>query len=134
MTSGLPMIDDDSAPFWDAARQGRLVLQQCNSCDEFQHYPRSLCIACRGDDLEFVDASGKGVIHSFTIVHRSPNPEQFTAPYVVALIRLEEGPIMMSNVVGADLDDIACEQPVSVDWRTLDDGNRLPIFVPGEGS
>ncbi len=130
MTSGLPTADGDSAPFWDAAREGRLVLQRCSSCARLQHYPRSLCVVCHSQDLDFIDATGAGVVHSFTVVHRSPDPEQFQPPYVVALIRLDEGPIMMSNVVGIDPDEVYCELPVRVDWRDLDDGNRLPVFRP----
>lgn len=130
MTTGIPSIDGDSAPFWEACRNRRLVLQRCTECGGFQHYPRSLCVVCHSDDLEFVDATGRGVVHSFTVVHRSPDPEQFSPPYVVALIRLDEGPIMMSNVVGTDPDTVFCEQPVRVDWRDLDDGNRLPVFRP----
>lgn len=130
MTNGLPMIDSDSAPFWDACREQRLVLQRCHDCQAFQHYPRSLCVACHSTKLDFVEATGRGVVHSFTVVHRSPDPENFTPPYVVALIRLEEGPLMMSNIVGADPDSVFYEQPVRVDWRKLGDGNRLPVFRP----
>ena len=87
-------------------------------------------MVCHSDRLDFVDASGNGVVHSFTVVHRSPDPEQFDPPYVVAMIRLEEGPLMMSNVVGTDPEAVFCEQPVTVDFVDLDDGNRLPVFRP----
>jgi hypothetical protein len=126
------MVDGDSAPFWDAAKEGRLVLQRCTKCDGLQHYPRSLCVSCHSDRLEFVEASGRGIVHSYTVVHRSPDPERFVAPYVVALIRLEEGPMLMSNVVDIEPDSVRCELPVEVGWRDLDDGNCLPVFRPTE--
>ena len=134
MRKGLPLIDDDSAFFWDACKEGRLVLQRCLECDALQHYARSLCTACNSTKLDFVDASGSGVVHSFTVVYRSPDPEGIEPPYVVALIRLDEGPIMMSNVIDTDPETVYCEQPVTVDFLDLEDGNRLPVFRPTPAS
>jgi uncharacterized OB-fold protein len=133
MRPGLPAIDGDTAPFWVACKEGRLVLQRCLDCDALQHYPRSLCLSCASQRLDFVDASGSGVVHSYTVVHRSPDPERLPAPYVVALIRLDEGPMIMSNVIGADPETIYCEQPVTVEFVDLEDGNRLPVFRPATG-
>lgn len=122
--------DADSAPFWDATRSGRFVIQRCAACSTYQHYPRVLCTTCSATDLTFVEVSGRGSIYSFTVVHRSPNPKLFPVPYVVALIKLEEGPLLMSNIVSADPTSIKCDQPVELEWKDRSDGFRLPMFRP----
>jgi len=86
-------------PYWDAAREGRLLLQRCTSCGAVTHYPRPLCPSCWSSALEWVDASGRGRVHSATVVHHPPSPA-FPVPYVLAIVELEEGPRMMANVLG----------------------------------
>lgn len=130
MRRGLSAVDSDTEPFWEACKEGLLLLQRCLDCDALQHYPRSLCVTCNSRSLDFVEASGDGVVHSFTVVHRSPDPENMPPPYVVALIRLKEGPIMMSNVIDVDPTTVHCEQPVEVAFEELEDGNHLPVFRP----
>lgn len=122
--------DPVTAPWWDATREKRLLLQHCTDCDHFQHYPRTLCLSCRGSNLEFVEVSGAGVVHSFTVVHRSADPAH-DAPYVVALIKLEQGPVCLSNVVEIEVERVACGMPVELTWVPLDDGRHLPVFKPG---
>lgn len=122
-----PLVVPQTAPWWEAARRRRLVLQHCRTCDRVQHYPRTVCLTCAGDDLDFVPASGRGVVHSFSVVHRSPDPEAYPPPYTVALVRLEEGPLIFTRLV--DVDEPACETRVIVDWWPLADGRYLPIFT-----
>lgn len=117
--------------WWAATSDGRLTVQRCRSCGAAQLYPRALCTSCAGTDLELADATGRAVVHSVTVVHRSPHPA-FTAPYAVALVRLDEGPVMMTNVVGCDPFDVRIGQVVQVTWEDLDDGRRLPLFTPAE--
>lgn len=121
-----PVEDEVTAPWWAATRERRLLVQRCRDCGAYQHYPRALCTACASTDLEFVPASGRGTVYSHTTVHRAPDPE-FPAPYVVALVRLDEGPVLMTNL----LDDAGCDEPVVVEWRPLDDGRHLPVFRKG---
>jgi uncharacterized OB-fold protein len=94
----LPAPDGVSAPFWKAAAEGRLLIQRCPACGHRQFYPRALCTAC-GADPEWMEASGRGTVHTFTIV-RQHGQRGFKEelPYVVAIIELEEGPRMMGNV------------------------------------
>jgi uncharacterized OB-fold protein len=125
----LPEADADTSAWWDATRERRLVVQRCRTSGHFQHYPRSLCLRCGSTDLEFIEASGKGEVYSHTTVHRSPRPD-VKVPYVVALVRLEEGPVLLTNIVDCPPDDVLCDMPVEVSWRVLSDGRNLPVFRP----
>jgi uncharacterized OB-fold protein len=128
----LPAEHPVTAPWWEATRDRRLLVQHCRDCGNHQHYPRPVCVACGGEDLEFVPASGAGTVYSFTVVHRAPHPA-FAAPYVVALVRLAEGPVLLTRLVGAPVEALACDQPVRVGWDPLPDGRHLPVFTPSEG-
>ncbi|BAL90925.1 hypothetical protein AMIS_57050 [Actinoplanes missouriensis 431] len=94
-----------------------LVLQFCRSCRRYQHYPRPICVSCGGDDLWSVEAAGTGTVDSFTVVHRAD------VPYMLARVRLAEGPIVLTHLV--DVDEPRCDQPVRLTWR---DG--LAVFRP----
>ena len=125
-----PPETHDTAAWWAATRERRLTVQRCTDCGAHQHHPRSLCTSCHGDALELVDASGRGTVLSHSTVHRSPDPAAFTAPYVVALVRLDEGPVLTTNVVDVQPEQVACDQRVEVRWIALDDGRHLPVFTP----
>ena len=127
----VPVVQPWARPFWDAAREHRLVLQHCNACDRPIHYPRIACPHCGGEDLGWKQASGHGTIYSFTIV-QSNAPSAFLAdmPYVVAVICLAEGVKMLSNVVECDPGQLRCDQPVEVVFERLDDNFVLPKFRP----
>jgi uncharacterized OB-fold protein len=117
-------------PFWDALREHRLVLQRCTGCGHFQHYPRSLCKSCLSDALEFVASPGHGTVGSFTVIHRAPLAElRPLTPYMLALIDLDEGVRMMSNVV-AEPRDVYIGCPVAVDFVDLASEVTLPVFRP----
>lgn len=103
------------------------IVQRCRSCGNVQHYERPRCLRCRSADLAAEPASGRGVIHSFTLVQRSPLAH-LDPPFVLALVRLEEGPVVMSHVVGTDASQLCCEQSVVATWRTFDGGKRLAVF------
>ena len=130
MSRSLPPETSDTKAWWDATRDQRLVVQRCASCGRHQHYPRALCTACGSTDLTFDDAAGTGSVVSFSVVHRAPS-DSFTPPYVVALVRLDEGVQLLTNIV-APPDIVRCDQPVTVTWEALDDGRHLPLFTPTE--
>lgn len=115
--------------WWDATREGKLLIQRCPACGHHQHYPRNVCTSCGTLGPEFVACEGRGTIYSHTTVHRAPHPA-FEPPYVVALVRLEEGPVLMGNVVGIEPGAVRCDMPVKLTWENLDDGRRLPMFTP----
>jgi uncharacterized OB-fold protein len=117
-------------PYWDALREHRLVLQRCSECRYFQHYPRSLCTRCLSDRLEFVASPGRGIVHTFTVIQRAPLPElKALTPYVLALIDLDEGVRMMSNIAG-DSREAQIGLAVVVDFVDLAHEVTLPVFRP----
>lgn len=129
--TGRPIAEPDGVtqPWWDATKERRLVVQSCEGCGQLQHYPRPVCTSCGSTSLGFTSASGRGTVHSYTVVHRAPNPAM-EPPYVVALVDLDEGVRMLTNVVGCDPSEVRCDMRVRVAWEPLDDGRSLPVFEP----
>lgn len=125
----LPETDGLAGDYWKAASQERLIIQRCTACGAHQHYGRKVCVSCGGQQLEWVQAAGSGTILSFTVVQRSPY-EDLPAPYVVALIRLEEKVTLLSHVLTADPARLRCDQPVVVRFQPLREGLKLPVFQP----
>lgn len=127
----LPETDGLAGDYWKAASQGRLIIQRCTACGVHQHYGRVVCVACGAKNPPWVQAAGRGSILSFTVVQRSPY-EDLAAPYVVALIRLEENVVMLSHVLTADPQRLRCDQAVLLRFQPLRDGLQLPVFQPVE--
>lgn len=94
----LPVPDGDTAPYWASAREGRLAVQRCEACGRHVFYPRAVCPHCMSEQLTWVDATGFGTVYSYTVVHRAPAAFQGEAPYVVALVDLDEGVRLMSSI------------------------------------
>ena len=125
-----PPISAAAAPYWDAARERRLVLQRCTVCEEAIHFPREACPGCLGTDLEFVAAEGVAIVYACSTMPAPGNPGMAgRAPYVVALVDLPEGVRMLANVVGEGALDVAVGDEVHVAWEPLADGRHLPVFV-----
>lgn len=117
-----------SAPFWAAAREGRLVVQRCAACGRLQHPPGQVCARCLSEDLGAEPVSGFGHVHAFTVVERAMLPDlRALVPYVVALVDLDEGVRMVSNVVGAEPAMVAIGARLRVAFRDLG-GLTLPVF------
>jgi uncharacterized OB-fold protein len=125
-----PPTTADTKAWWDHTRERQLTVQSCRRCGTAQLYPRYLCTTCGSTDLELVTASGRATVYSRTVVAKSPRPECFVAPYVVALVRLDEGPLLLTNIVGDGAIDVACDDRVTVTWDPLPDGRQLPLFCP----
>jgi uncharacterized OB-fold protein len=119
----------EATPYWDAAREHRLVLPTCDDCGKPHFYPRPLCPFCGSTSLTWKEASGKGTVYSFTIVHRPPNAS-FAAevPYVVAMVALEEGPHLLSRIVNRAPADVRIGMPVRGSFLDRPDGRSLPVF------
>ena len=127
----LPRPTAQSRPFWDGCREGRLLLQKCSVCGLCQFYPRLMCVHCDAETLEWSEAAGSGRIASFTIVRRAVSaayaPE---APYVVALVALDEGPVMMSNIVDCDPESLDVGTRVRVLFEEWTPEISVPKFTP----
>jgi uncharacterized OB-fold protein len=105
-TRPLPAPDGVSAEFWSALVSGRLLIQSCAECGHRQFYPRAICVSC-GSEPVWTDASGRGTVHTFTVVRQNGLPAFRDAiPYVTAIIELEEGPRLMGNVTGCAAEDV----------------------------
>ena len=125
----VPIKDEISEPWFEAAARGELLLQRSKGTGEYQLYPRGHALKTLEPDLEWVPASGRGKLHTFSVVLRTANQEfAEDCPYVLAIIELEEGPRMMSRIVETPLDDLRCELPVAVVFRELHDGTAMPYF------
>ncbi len=118
-----PTPSPETERFWQAASERRLLVGHCRSCGRNHYYPRSICPHCFSDDTEWKEAAGAGTIHSFSIMRRAP------VPYAVAYVELEEGPLMLANVVDCDLERLAIGQEVRLTFLDFD-GGRLPAFAP----
>ena len=126
----LPRPTELSAHYWDGCRAGVLRVQRCRACGAFVFIPQPVCGACFGPDtLEWVESSGRGAVYSFTRVHRPAQPA-FEVPYAVAIVELEEGWHMLSNVVGCPVEDVHVGMPVEVTFRAMSDQITLPLFQP----
>lgn len=125
-----PIRNADNAPYWDAAREEKLVLQRCRKCHTYRALPSYLCQACGHDESEWTEVDGAGQVATFSIVHRAPTPEfREHVPYVVALIDLDVGARMMSNIVGDDALATRIGDRVQVCFEARGgDGDRVPQF------
>ncbi len=102
MEKPVPQPNGDSRPFWDGCNAGELRFQRCGACGQPQFYPRALCARCHATDLRWETSSGRGEIHSATTIHRGPTAAFKGAPYVLALVDMDEGFRIMANVLHAD--------------------------------
>ena len=120
---------EESEYFFEAAREGKFVIQKCTKCGEYQFYPRKLCIHCGSPDVEWAQASGRGVVHTFTVIHRGMPGWREEGPYVAAIVQLEEGPRMTTNIVECAPSDVKIDTPVEVTF--VDEGQYvMPRFRP----
>ena len=120
------IADPVTEPFWQACLEHRLVIQRCKGCGAHQFYPRPFCLACESVSLEWVDAKGHGTIYSLTTV-RVPVTEELTPPYLLALVDLDEGPRLLTNIEAANA---AIGDKVDLAWRERNGMPPLPVFRP----
>ncbi|WP_454689722.1 Zn-ribbon domain-containing OB-fold protein [Achromobacter aloeverae] len=125
-----PVANADSLPYWNAAREKQLLIRRCKACHAFHFMPRHLCPKCWSDDLEWVRSEGNGSVYSFSIIRRAPLAAfAQKAPYVTALIELDEGPRMVANIVGANSLSVKIGDKVRVVFEARgDDGAMVPQF------
>lgn len=129
----LPKPTPETAHFWEGTLSGELRLQRCDDCEHVYFPPRPFCPACSSRSVSVFDASGRGYLDSYVINER-PHPA-FDGPYSIAVVRLQEGPRMMTNIVGCEQtpEALALDMPVQVTFEKLSDEIALPLFEPVGG-
>ncbi len=127
----VPVPNFDNQGFWDGCRNHELRLQHCRPCGAFRHPPRPMCPQCTSLDYEWAPVSGRGTVYTFTIVHRPTLPAfEVGVPYNVAVVQLEEGPYLVSNIIGCRNDEIAIGMAVHVEFEDLTETVSIPKFRP----
>ncbi len=126
-----PIPDALTQPFWDAARDGRLLIQRNPVSGKAQWYPRPYCLDDWNVEPEWIEASGKGTLYSFTVIPRS-DIEEVPAPYVLAIVELEEGARMGATLIDVDPEEVKIGMPLEVAFVPLDDEISVPRFRPAQ--
>ena len=127
----LPKPTPWSKPFWDGCKRHELLIQKCRDCQNFVFYPKLFCQYCLSPNLEWVKVSGRGKVYSYTVVY-SYAPTDFSGdvPYVVAVIELQEGVRLMSNIVGCSPEAVKCDMKVELVFDDITEEITLPKFKP----
>ncbi|MGY1498729.1 Zn-ribbon domain-containing OB-fold protein [Streptomyces sp. QTS52] len=126
----IPEIDAFTRPYWDAAAEGRLLLRRCGGCGRAHHYPREFCPYCWSEDVVWETASGLATLYTWSVVHRNDLPPfGERTPYVAAVVDLDEGPRMMTEVVDGTEGELRVGMGLEVAFR-----EGVPVFRPRSGS
>ena len=130
----LPTPTPETEHFWDGTRNGELRLQRCSDCGHIYFPARPFCPACGSKNVKFFTASGRGTLLSYVINHR--RHPSFDGPYSIALVKLEEGPTMMSNIVECEQtpEALVLDMPLTVVFERQNDEISVPLFKPAEES
>jgi uncharacterized OB-fold protein len=123
----------EAQPYWDGAREGKLMIPQCRACGKPFMYPRVRCPFCASADIAWIQASGRGRLYSFEIAHQILNKAfRVKTPVVLAMVELEEGPRLLTNLVNVEPDPskLRCDMPVEVVFEKLTDRVSLPMSQP----
>lgn len=125
----LPSPDPVTLPYWEACKRHELLIQKCSQCDAWQFYPRMMCSSCSATELNWEQASGAGTIVSWTVVRHPVSPAYADdVPYVIALIELDEGPVMMAKIVACEPDTVQAGMPVDVCFEDWTEEITMPNF------
>ncbi|RYG87213.1 MAG: Zn-ribbon domain-containing OB-fold protein [Alphaproteobacteria bacterium] len=127
-----PRITQDSVEFWQFTTEGKLMLRHCNACGNQMYYPRIICTQCLSTDLGWTQASGRGRVYAVSIIHRAA-VEAFRAggPYALAIVALEEGQRLMTNIVDCAPEDVVIDMPVELVFEPRGDV-AIPLFRPAQ--
>lgn len=127
----IPQADVDSQEFWDACARHELIMRRCKNCRNYHYPPSAICPVCFSMDLEWDRVSGKGEVYTYTIVRRPAGPDwEDAVPYVIAVVRLEEGVKMVTNIVDCAPEDVTIGMKVEVTFDDVTDKVSLPKFKP----
>lgn len=121
-----PEENVETQTFWDAARQGRLLIKRCGACSKPHYYPRAICPFCGSPETQWEETTGKGAIYSYSVMRRGAG-----TPYTLAYVTLDAGPSIMTNIVDADVDALGIGDRVTVRFVETD-GPPVPMFAPDQ--
>ena len=125
----LPQPAEEAQPFFDALKEGRLTIQRCTACGALAHPPQALCRRCHGSDFDWLEASGKGTVHSYVVTHQAVHPAFAEhTPLATVEVELAEGVRLASNLVDVPPEDIAIGMPVTLVLEEVAEGVVLPLF------
>ena len=130
----VPVATPESDFFWDKTRKHELWIQICVDCDTAFFYPRMICPDCLEDKIEWFKTSGKGFLYTYMINHRPPPGFEDEAPYAIAIVQLDEGPRMMTNIVGIENtpENLVLDMPLEVVFEDIVDDMSLPKWRPAQ--
>ena len=127
----LPIIDEDNEEFWASCKRREMRLQQCSDCGYWRYYPTPVCHQCGSFNHEWKKVSGRGTVYTYSVVYRPASPAfAEDVPYVYAVVELQEGPMMPTNVVGIEPEKVEIGMPVKVTYDDVTDEVTLPKFEP----
>ena len=130
----LPTIEDETRPFWEGTKAGKLLLRSCQACGAVHYSPRPFCPTCWSDDVEWVEASGRATLYTHSTVYMNDLPPfGERVPYVAAVVELAEGPRMMTEVIDCPVEDLAVDMALEVTFRELTDEVTIAVFRPAAG-
>jgi len=129
----LPYATIETKPFWDGCLEGQLLLQRCSACGAWRHPPSPICPVCLSDAHEWVKSRGRGTVYTFTVVREARRGWEKLVPYTLAVIALEEGPHILSNVINIAPEQVEIGMPVDLVFEQLQDGGQLAVFQPHSG-
>jgi uncharacterized OB-fold protein len=125
----LPTPSIETEAFWAAVQERRLTVPKCDACGALTFPPTVACPSCGSDTFTWTPVSGRGTVYSFTVYHRVYHPAfKDKVPYVVGVVALEEGPRIISNIVGIPASNVTCDMPVKVVFEEVRDGYLIPKF------
>lgn len=130
-----PEPTPETAPYWEGANRGELLIQRCHGCGRNFFYPRARCPLCSSPEVTWEAASGRATLHTYLINHRPAPGFEHDAPYAIAVVELEEGPRMMTNIVGVPITPENLEVGMALEVRFEARGEQMvPVFTPAVGT
>ena len=129
MRFDLPTPDFETQAFWDGCKEGKFLIRHCNACGRDHFYPRPFCPTCWSAEVVWKEASGRATLYTYSIVHVNDLPPfADRVPYVAAVVELDEGPRVMTNVEGVAFDDLRVDMPLVVAFKPISDDVTIPVF------
>jgi uncharacterized protein len=119
-----PAVNNESKPFWDAAKEGRFLIKRCGDCGKAHWYPRVICPYCFSLNTKWEQSPGEGVIYTLSVMFHT------NVPYAIGYVTLKEGPAMLTNLVDCDLSALKIGQKVKLRFQPTENGPPVPVFAP----